>query len=214
MKVAAVGNTALKKETSDKGIPPGVEWAWVDSVEALAQYPGADCYFDLDFTPDASRIGRLGRLLPKPVIINSVVHSLQEIGLPFIRINAWPGFLGRKCCELAVLHKVGEEEVRKIFGKLGWAYRIVADIPGMISARILSMVINEAYYTLQDRVSTKPEIDTAMRLGTNYPFGPFEWSERIGLSAIDELLTVLSRTETRYKAAGMLKGELEGLKSD
>ncbi len=35
----------------------------------------------------------------------------------------------------------------------------------MISGRILATIINEAYFTLQDKVSSKEEIDEAMRLG-------------------------------------------------
>jgi 3-hydroxybutyryl-CoA dehydrogenase len=31
-----------------------------------------------------------------------------------------------------------------------------------------------------DEISTKAEIDIAMKLGTNYPYGPFEWSEKSG----------------------------------
>ena len=69
------------------------------------------------------------------------------------------------------------------------------------------MIINEAYYTLQDKISTKAEIDIAMKLGTNYPHGPFEWSSLIGLKNIYELLTVLSKTDTRYTASDLLMKE-------
>jgi 3-hydroxyacyl-CoA dehydrogenase len=43
------------------------------------------------------------------------------------------------------------------------------------------MIINEAYFALEDNVSTKAETDIAMKLGTNYPYGPFEWGQLIGL---------------------------------
>lgn len=211
MKIAALGKALQKKEIEAKKGSPGVEWIWVDSVGALGQHRDAALYFDLDFTMDKSRIGQLSQL-SKPVIINSVVHTLQEIGRPFIRINAWPGFLEREYSELAVTNKEKEKSIGELFERLGWQYRFVADIPGMISARILAMIINEAYYTLQDKVSTKAEIDTAMRLGTNYPFGPFEWGSRISLENIHALLTVLSRTDSRYAIAKALKQELERLK--
>jgi 3-hydroxybutyryl-CoA dehydrogenase len=58
---------------------------------------------------------------------------------------------------------------------------------------------------LNEKVSTKEEIDVAMKLGTNYPYGPFEWSEKIGLKNIYELLFTLSRTSPRYEPAGLLK---------
>src|SRR5580658_9317523 len=102
MKIVVISRTSLKEELESKDIPTGWEWAWVDSVNDLDRHRQADLYIDLDFVPDAERIGKLGQLSPAPVIINSVVHTLREIGRPFIRINGWPGFLGRSVHELAV----------------------------------------------------------------------------------------------------------------
>ncbi|NKQ99539.1 3-hydroxyacyl-CoA dehydrogenase, partial len=57
------------------------------------------------------------------------------------------------------------------------------------------------------QVSSKKEIDTAMKLGTNYPMGPFEWAEKIGLRRIYHLLKTLEKEDKRYKAAGLLEKE-------
>ena len=65
----------------------------------------------------------------------------------------------------------------------------VSDEPGFIAARIISMIINEAYFAKAENVSSEKEIDVAMKLGTNYPFGPFEWARLIGIKNIYELLT-------------------------
>lgn len=78
-----------------------------------------------------------------------------------------------------------------------------------ISLRIISMIVNEAYFALGDGISTKEEIDTAMKLGTNYPYGPFEWSQKIGLKKIYALLQNLGREKERYAAAPLLKYEVE-----
>ena len=51
-----------------------------------------------------------------------------------------------------------------------------------IFARILAAIINEAVQLLDEGVATRQDIDTAMRLGTNYPHGPLEWADRIGLA--------------------------------
>ena len=69
------------------------------------------------------------------------------------------------------------------------------------------MIINEAYFTLEEKVSTKEEIDTAMKLGTNYPYGPFEWGQKIGLKKVNELLTTLAETNSRYTPAALLQKE-------
>jgi len=45
----------------------------------------------------------------------------------------------------------------------------------------------------------------AMKLGTNYPFGPFEWSEKIGINKVFELLRSLSMENDRYTIAALLQ---------
>ena len=71
------------------------------------------------------------------------------------------------------------------------------------------MIINEAFLTVEDQVSTKAEIDTAMKLGTNYPYGPFEWAELIGKNNILALLQKLYTTGTRYRPALLLINEVK-----
>ena len=78
-------------------------------------------------------------------------------------------------------------------------------IMGLLQARIIAMIINEAYYALEENVSTKEQIDIAMKLGTNYPYGPFEWSEKIGIEKIYFLLEKLSAQNKRYTIAAAIK---------
>jgi 3-hydroxybutyryl-CoA dehydrogenase len=49
-----------------------------------------------------------------------------------------------------------------------------------------------------------------MKLGTSYPYGPFEWSEKIGLARVNELLTELSHDDKRYTPAPALKEAVGG----
>jgi 3-hydroxybutyryl-CoA dehydrogenase len=69
------------------------------------------------------------------------------------------------------------------------------------------MVINEAYYTLQEKTATTADIDLAMKLGTNYPYGPFEWAARIGLENIYQLLQAVyaDTQDERYRICPLLK---------
>jgi 3-hydroxybutyryl-CoA dehydrogenase len=67
------------------------------------------------------------------------------------------------------------------------------------------MIINEAFYALSDNVSSKQEIDVAMQLGTNYPFGPFEWADQIGVNNVLKLLDKLTETDRRYTPAPLLQ---------
>jgi 3-hydroxybutyryl-CoA dehydrogenase len=97
-----------------------------------------------------------------------------------------------------------KEIADKVFSYLGKTTEWVPDIAGFISARVVATIINEAYFTLDEQVSTKEEIDTAMKLGTNYPYGPFEWSEKIGLKNIYNLLSRLANEQKRYELAALL----------
>lgn len=200
MKIAIIAGALLKKEMEDRLDPSGqgITWVWASEIEELDLHGDADLIIDLDFTLEEERVGKLSRFLPAAVMVNSVVHTTREIGRPFIRINAWPGSLTRNVHELVAPDEDAARMIAKLYEQLNWQYRIVPDIPGMISGRILAAIINEAYYTLQEKISTREEIDTAMRLGTNYPLGPFEWSERIGRANIYQLLAVLSEEDSRY----------------
>jgi 3-hydroxybutyryl-CoA dehydrogenase len=190
---------------------PGNDWVVVKTAEEANAYPDADLYIDLDFINEPGRVDALRRLLPGVIFVNAVVPTLEEIGYPFVRINGWPGFLERNIHEVVVSKEVAVL-LAGIYERLGREYRLVPDTPGMISGRILATIINEAYYTWEEEVSTREEIDIAMKLGTNYPLGPFEWGGRIGLEKVAGLLTVLSRNNGRYtpsnsllKAASVLK---------
>jgi len=78
----------------------------------------------------------------------------------------------------------------------------------MISARVIAMIINEAYFGLGDEITSKTETDIAMKLGTNYPYGPFEWSEKIGLQKIYALLKKLNKSDSRYAIAPAMEKDL------
>jgi 3-hydroxybutyryl-CoA dehydrogenase len=76
-----------------------------------------------------------------------------------------------------------------------------------ISARILAALVNEAASAAADRVASPEAIDTAMRLGANYPAGPLEWGERIGLAGIVATLDALNTEfpDGRYRVVPMLR---------
>jgi 3-hydroxybutyryl-CoA dehydrogenase len=206
MTLAVLTNESLKQELLLKGIAPGVEIVWADSVRSLSVIE-ADMYIDLLFELDRERTDRLKQLLPKPVLVNAVPFSTKTIGADFIRLNAWPTLLQRSVLEIVLPASKTTGTVNGLFGSLQWNYQVVPDLVGMITPRIIAMIINEAYFTLGDEVSTREEIDIAMKLGTNYPFGPFEWSEKIGLKNVYELLKELSRNDKRYIPAAALEAE-------
>lgn len=204
MQIIVLADEAIKKEFQDKKLNANIQVTFAESFADVSGYTSASAFFILKEDINKEDIGDFGG---KPVFVNSVIHTLKELKLPenFTRMNGWPTFLNREIWEIAT----GKEPaVKDIFGKLGWKYIIVSDEPGLVSARIISMIINEAYFALGEEVSTKDEIDIAMKLGTNYPYGPFEWSKKIGLKKIFSLLEKLSKTDSRYAIASAMKNEL------
>jgi 3-hydroxybutyryl-CoA dehydrogenase len=124
----------------------------------------ADAFIDLSFENSPGRIEMLAKLLPKPVLVHSVTDTLDRIHPNFIRVNGWPGFLKGNCLEASS----GDEIKIKAEQLLGEDLVFVKDAPGFVSARILAMIINEAYFTWEAGTSTKDEIDIAMKLGTGW----------------------------------------------
>ena len=142
-----------------------------------------------------------------PIFINEVTKTLKELKCPgnVVRINGWQGFLTRSDWEVT---GTITESMMAIFQALNKKFIVVPDAPGFISARILALIINEAWFALGENVSTKNDIDIAMKLGTNYPLGPFEWGEKIGEKNIFELLIKLSETNKKYLPAPLLKQKI------
>ncbi len=99
------------------------------------------------------------------------------------------------------------ERAEGFFRALGKETAKVKDAAGLVFPRVLSLIINQAARTLDEGIASAEEIDTAMRLGTNYPLGPLRWADLIG---IDEVLAVLEGLERetgddRYRPAPVLR---------
>jgi 3-hydroxybutyryl-CoA dehydrogenase len=73
--------------------------------------------------------------------------------------------------------------VEKVSANMGKETVVVNEFPGFVTSRISAMVGNEAFYMLQEGVGTPEEIDKAIKLGLNYPMGPFELGDLVGLDA-------------------------------
>ena len=207
MRLVVLTNEQLKEELLSNGVSDDCKIDWISSPKELLSHTDADAVIDLLFEDNGYDVSHLTNYLKKPVFVNSMNKTIVEIGLPVIRINAWPGFLKRNIAEVSSNDEINKNEVEKILNLLNRKTEWVPDIKGFISPRIVSMIINEAYFTLEENVSTKEEIDIAMKLGTNYPYGPFEWSKKIGLKKIAGLLTELSITEKRYQPSALLLKE-------
>jgi 3-hydroxybutyryl-CoA dehydrogenase len=214
MIIAAIAKNHVEKDLQSFFAGEDIDWMLLKTVPAPEELHRADIVLDLDFVNEGGRCEQLAKLQPALIMVNAVVTTLVEIGRPFVRINGWPGFRGKKTHELVTPDAATTKRLQDLYVRLGYTYHPAPDTPGMIAPRIVAGIINEAWHAWEEQVSTKEEIDTAMKLGTNYPFGPFEWGERIGLGQIASLLWSLSRMDPRYLPAGALQQAAQGLKCD
>lgn len=90
---------------------------------------------------------------------------------------------------------------------LGLTPRAVADLPGLVVARTIAMLINEAADAVQQGVCDEAGADAAMKLGVNYPAGPFEWLARWDRRAVVALLDRLDQHHRgeRYRVSPYLR---------
>ncbi len=185
----------LTKDAAD------IQWIRAEVPFSFSAYSDADAFFILSIPENINYTQT-----SKPVFINSVVTTLKELDVPenAVRFNGWNSFLRRDVWEVAGTLTT---DIHTVLQKINKKAIAVADEPGLIAATVIAMIINEAYFAVEDNVSSKTEIDTAMQLGTNYPFGPFEWAQKIGLNNIAALLQKLYTTNNRYQPAAQLVAE-------
>ncbi|ASK61958.1 3-hydroxybutyryl-CoA dehydrogenase [Virgibacillus phasianinus] len=82
----------------------------------------------------------------------------------------------------------------------------VNEFPGFVTSRISALVGNEAFHMLQEGVATAEDIDKAIRLGLNYPMGPLELGDLVGLDARLNNLRYLHETlGEKYRPAPLLE---------
>jgi 3-hydroxybutyryl-CoA dehydrogenase len=93
---------------------------------------------------------------------------------------------------------------------LGFAPQLVEDTPGLVVARTVAMLVNEAADAVQQGVCSSEGADIAMKLGVNYPAGPFEWLagwDARGVIVVIEALDAAYRGE-RYRVSPWLRRQV------
>jgi 3-hydroxybutyryl-CoA dehydrogenase len=101
--------------------------------------------------------------------------------------------------------------VERYFRAAGKHVEWVGDAPGLVLGRILAQIVNEAHFAVSQGVAGAEDCDTAMRLGFNWPRGPFEWGGAIGLGRAVAILDALHRSlgEERYRVSPLLRRRAE-----
>ncbi|MDL1892430.1 3-hydroxybutyryl-CoA dehydrogenase [Sphingobacteriales bacterium CHB3] len=161
---------------------------------------------------------RLDKSLKKsiPILSSSVTVTVAEqntwIKHPerLIGLGALPTLLQGSLLEFAPssLTTDAVKAAAQVFARsLGKETSLVQDSAGLVLPRILCSLINEACFALGEGIADGTDIDTAMKLGTNYPDGPVHWGMQIGLEQVHAVVAALHRHfgDDRYRAAPLLR---------
>lgn len=173
---------------------------------------------NIDRLAKRENLVRLDATLPPsvPILTSSVAVSTTEQAAwlrqssRVVGISAMPSLLRGTLVEVAPHVQTDVSMlpgVKNFLALIGKEISIVQDRVGMVLPRILCMLINEAFFAFTEDVAPPRDIDTAMKLGTNYPRGPFEWADEIGLPTVVATLEALHAElgEDRYRIAPLLR---------
>jgi 3-hydroxybutyryl-CoA dehydrogenase len=99
------------------------------------------------------------------------------------------------------------DEATGLLQAAGLSVYLVDDAPGLVVTRTVAMLVNGAVDALHKGVASAGDIDTAMRLGTNYPAGPLAWGQSWGPAVILAVLEAMQGWygEDRYRPSALLR---------
>ena len=213
MKIAVLGTGKKAEAWKAKNLNAN-SYAWVQDTKSHADF---DVFIDLDFDENATNLLSYSTNTQTVFLVSAVNISLEGAfaenkikhnDLKIIGINALPTMVDRTTLEYTNPYNINIPT--NLFEILGYSTSTMVDSRvGLVTPRIICMIINEAFYTVQEGTANAKDIDIAMKLGTNYPKGPFEFLELMGIKNVYNTLNALydDTHEERYKVCGMLKRE-------
>jgi 3-hydroxybutyryl-CoA dehydrogenase len=189
----------------------------ISEISRLSEFPieEINIFFDLEADKHPERINAYAGIGNHPLFTSVLTKSLAQIyhdsgstfnGLlfGFAGISA---FFSAPLWEISSLQERDKLSLENAMNALGIEGKIVDDRSGLVGPRVISMIINEACFLFQEGSASMKDVDLAMKLGTNYPYGPFEWADKIGaenvLAILDGLLQETGNP--RYKASSFLR---------
>jgi 3-hydroxybutyryl-CoA dehydrogenase len=194
-----------------------LRYASKDTMLEVINKENTEIVFCTDLKVPVKRLIELQKMLPEITIVfnavNFTIENLRRAGIntaKVIGMNLLPTFINRALAEITLDEK--QPCNTQVLEQMGWEIKLVKSRVGLVTPRVIFMIVNEAYFTVQEGTASKEDIDTGMKLGTNYPKGPFEWSQEIGLKNIYQTLKAMyeDTKEGRYKICPMLKKEALG----
>jgi len=147
--------------------------------------------------------------IPVSLLASATKRPDKVIGTHFM--NPVPLMKG---VEIVKTFLTSEETLRvslDFIKSLGKETVVVQDSPGFVTNRIITLVLNEAAKLLEENLASIEDIDKIEKLSHNWPMGPFELADMVGIDVIVDLLEGIYQQTgwERYKPAPLLKRMVE-----
>jgi 3-hydroxybutyryl-CoA dehydrogenase len=207
MHLLIVEGTYIESELRRKfGTQHTYDFCAADAPDLRTRLSAADVGFDLRAWPE------LHYELPRQPLfydtsrasLAALFHKEEPPLGPVFGVCALPTLLDRELLETSLYQAEDAGALSRICVALGTGYRTVQDRVGLVTPRLVCVLINEACHALQEGAGTVQELDTPMQHST---YGPFTWANQIGIPLVYETLEALWQDthEPRYKACALLK---------
>lgn len=137
-----------------------------------------------------------------------IAHERSQPGLAVIDWPLAPDRIDGLAIAFAPrVDNMQQTHAETLLRRLGWEPLVLRDVPGLAVARTVAMLINEGADAVWQGVCDEAGADTAMKLGVNYPAGPFEWLAQLGAAPIVDLLDGLfdAYRSERYRISPLLR---------
>ncbi|MFS0785648.1 3-hydroxyacyl-CoA dehydrogenase [Shouchella sp. 1P09AA] len=161
--------------------------------EQIEYYAQADCLFASNTsTMSPTEIGSYSKRAEKTIAMHffNPVHQMKLVEI--VR--------GLETSDETVA------AVKQVAEKMGKETVVINEFPGFVTSRMSALVGNEAFFMLQEGLGTPEEIDKAIKLGLNYPMGPFELGDLVGLDTrLNNLKYLHEKLGEKYRPAPLLE---------
>jgi 3-hydroxybutyryl-CoA dehydrogenase len=146
---------------------------------------------------------------PRMLLCAESSLAAQELGGPAVGFSAVPPLAAGGLVELtrgAGTPDAAAQAAERFAATLGLHVAWVGDSPGLVLARIVAALVNEAAFAIAEGVAPAQDVDEGMVLGLNHPRGPLAWADAMGIEHVVRVMDGLAEgTGTdRYGVAPLL----------
>lgn len=200
----------------------GIAVTLLESVDNLGSYL-KDVSIVVQFLEcplDVSALKKAGvlkepRLWLSESMSESVTAMAKQVESPerYVGFSLSGLFPERKFVELIMGERTAGDTMtvaRTFFERLKFTVVTSQDRAGHIVNRVVASMINEAIYVNMYGLARMEDIDQMMQLGANFPMGPFEYADSVGLDRVLKTLEWLTEElGPQYRPCPVLRRKVE-----